>query len=175
MIRVVAALWIFATALAFAGLLSVTTRSLVPEAQGLHGFDWRVLGYTYAEAFDYLSALGPRGREAYLGTVRLFDTVFAAGLAGILGGLVWGALHRGTTIARLLLLLPVGGFLVMDLAENALVAEMLRQGAGGLDPATATRAAEFTVTKYVLLAVSVVEIAALLGVALVRRAKAPEF
>ena len=129
---------------------------LKPAAQGLTPFDMRPLGYTVADVQEYLSRLNDRGRAVYLVEMRLLDSVFPPALALLMGAVLWHLARPWHLWSRMLLLMPIAGYLVMDLCENALVAELLRAGAAAFDHKTAVLASEFTITKWALIVVSVI-------------------
>lgn len=116
--------------------------------------DLRVFGYTPDEARAYLEALDATGRAAYLIQMRALDTVFPPVLAGLLGLMLLSLTAGFYQWSRVVLLVPIGGYVVMDLCENALVAHLLNAGPAGFDVATARLASEFTVTKWMLLTAS---------------------
>lgn len=151
-----------ATLLAAMGWLTLTV--LQPHAGGLPPLDARILGYTPEQALGYLGTLDGTGRSVYLLEMRLLDTLFPPVLA-MVAGLAVLALTRGMNLwSRVVLLVPVAGYMVMDLCENALIGELLRAGVDGFDAATAQLASEFTVTKWVLLGISL----AMLGILVIR-------
>lgn len=127
---------------------------LKPQTGGLAPFDTRVLGYTLAEAQEYLTHLDDTGRAIYLVEMRLLDTAFPIVFACLMG---WIAMQLASWVhpwSRLMLVLPAAGYAVMDLCENALVAKLLRAGADGINLEMVSLASQFTVTKWVLLLVS---------------------
>lgn len=124
---------------------------LTPQTGGLAPFDTRVLGYTLADAQDYLIHLGDAGRAVYLVEMRLLDTAFPMAFACLMGWLAMQLAEWVHPWSRLMLVLPAAGYALMDLCENALVANLLRAGAEGIDGDMVSLASEFTVTKWVLL------------------------
>ena len=155
------ALWVSGalTAALYAALGYVTFGRLKPAAEGLMPLDFRIGGYSPAQVHDYLDALSAAGRSDYLGPMRVFDTLFPPMLALFLC-LSLMALTRGWFMwSRVVLLVPIGGYMVMDFCENALVADLLRAGTEGFDPTLAGLASQFTVTKWVLLVASVTLVA----------------
>ena len=122
------------------------------EAGGLSPLDMRATGYTPEQAAEFVAALSPTGRALYLTDIRWADTALPL-LLGLWFTLMLLRLSRGLfSWSRMVLLLPAWGYAVMDLCENALLRDLVRAGAGGFDPAIATLASQFTVTKFVLLA-----------------------
>lgn len=144
----------FVTAGLYAALAWVSVTGLLPAAGDLAPFDMRLTGYSVEDARAYLEALSTAGRDLYLGTVRQLDTAFPVVFGAWLAALVWRTARGMMTWSRLVLTLPAWGYAVMDLCENALVADLLRAGAEGFDPQIAVLASEFTVTKYALLVLS---------------------
>ncbi|MBM1310415.1 hypothetical protein JQT66_09585 [Sulfitobacter mediterraneus] len=122
------------------------------EPDGMLIFDSRLAGYGLAEANTYLGALEAGQKQLYLGWFRWLDTVFPALLTFCLAGVVWGQARGVHPAMRLSLMIIPAAYLVMDLAENALVAEMLRSAA--LDADTVGRASGFTIAKWGFLALS---------------------
>ena len=136
---------------------------LKPEAGGLAPFDERFLGYSLAETRLYLQDLSSTGRAVYLLELRLLDSVFPVVFALLLGHL---AMQLGAALhpwSRLVLVIPAAGYAMMDLGENALVAGLLRAGPQGVTGDMVDLASQFTVTKWVLLAVSVALLLGLWG------------
>ncbi|MDJ0822919.1 MAG: hypothetical protein QNJ09_14050 [Paracoccaceae bacterium] len=129
---------------------------LKPAAEGLAPFDMRPMGYTVADVYDYLSRISERGRAVYLVEMRLLGWVFPLLLALLMAAVLWHLARSWHVWSRMLLLMPIAGYMVMDLCENALVGELLRSGADEFDPRTAMLASEFTVTKSALIVVSVI-------------------
>lgn len=146
------ALLVAATATLYAALLWQSIGVLIPAADGALPFDMRMFGYTPAAALTYVDALPEATRLRYLGPVRLLDTGFPVAL-GLMGGAViwWGAAGWHVWSKVVMMVIP-GAYVLMDLAENALVAQMLRGGVAGFDTEVATLASGFTVTKFVLVA-----------------------
>lgn len=135
-------------------------RTWLDTARG-PSFDTRFGGYDLAAAQAYLTDLGAAGLGVYAGSAARLDTVFPLLLGLVLGAAVWRLTRRFNQWSRLVLLLVPAGYVVMDLAENALVQEMLAQGPAALDPHTVSLASRFTMTKFVLLAASAALIAVL--------------
>lgn len=121
---------------------------------GLRSFDSRVGGYTLADARDYLAGLDPGGYALYQGLARWLDLLFPALLGLSMGVFYWRVTSYLNQWSRLVLLLFPSGYVLMDLCENALIQEMLAHTAAHLDPETVSLASHFTITKFVLLAVS---------------------
>ena len=143
----------------FAALIVLTRTTLEPGGQPV--FDARILGYGLTEAREYLGALDPDQRQSYLGLYRWLDTAFPFAFTCFLAAMFWRASAGWKAGTRLLLLLMPGSYLVMDLAENALVAELLMTPHSDLRAGAVVLASRFTVTKYVTLTITVLALAAL--------------
>ncbi|MGH1415339.1 MAG: hypothetical protein ACRBB0_17755 [Pelagimonas sp.] len=148
-------------------MLWLSATILTPHAGSLAAFDTRVLGYTLADAQAYLTALDDTGRAVYLVELRVLDTLFPITFALLLGHLTLGAAHWMHPWSRMILVLPAAAYALMDLCENALVAGLIRAGADGVNADMVNLASEFTITKWVLVLISV----ALLGVLWLLRRK----
>ncbi|MDA7430023.1 hypothetical protein PGB28_16275 [Primorskyibacter aestuariivivens] len=160
----VIALLALGTAALFAAMGAISWVHLMPD--GALILDARWTGYTASDVATYFMALGPLGISKYAGPLHVLDTVFPAMLAITLAACVLRASRPWRQWTRLLLLVAPAGYAVIDYGENALVAELLRNWQGPLDPATVMLASRFTVTKYVLLGATV---AIWLGLMLGRR------
>ena len=111
-------------AVLFAVLLVISLGWLSPDGQS--NFDARMMGYDVEAARSYLATLPESSRAIYLGVFRWIDTVFPI-LAGIaIGGFTWQAAVRLRPARRVGFLGLTGGYVLMDLTENAQVAQMLR-------------------------------------------------
>ena len=147
--------WICAlTAVLFFVALAAISKTAL-EAEGMLIFDSRVLGYEHAAAREYLTwiAQTPDGVSTYLGTFRQLDTVFPMLLAIALSGGIWLNTFGSNPLRRGLLLGAPSAYLLLDLMENARVAEMLRTGVTVADQVI-QQASAFTVMKWALLVVS---------------------
>ena len=148
----------------YLALVWLTVTRLMPESGGLMPLDGRLLGYTPVDVLAFLDALSDEGRAVYLGPVRSVDTAFPLALGLWIAALIWRRTRGLFAWSRIVMMLPAGGYTLMDLCENALVADLLRAGAGGLDVGTARLASEFTITKYAMLGIALgVIVAVLLG------------
>lgn len=125
-----------------------------PHAGGAMPLDMRVFGYSADEAFGFLENLDPVGRAVYLNQVHWVDMIFPVLLTLFLGRWTFLGSRNLHLWSRVVLLVPIAGYLVMDLCENALVHELLLAGASEFHEATALLASRFTSTKFVLLFVS---------------------
>lgn len=139
----------------FATMTWYTWTVLKPFAQGLPPFDMRVLGYSEAATRQYLEAMESPARAFYLLEMRMLDTLFPLALAGFCGTVILLLTRGWHAWSRLMLLLPVAGYAVMDLAENSLTRALVRAGAERFDVTLAMRASQFTISKFVLLLASV--------------------
>jgi hypothetical protein len=145
--RVVRAAAVAAVA-CFAALAVLAMGWLEPVGHKI--FDSHLRGYDPETARAYLTALTADQTALYLGLFRGLDTVFPALAAFALGGVIWLNTRGLPVAARLLLLLAPAAYLVMDYAENAMVARMLRGGPQVFE-ATILQASAFTTTKWIML------------------------
>lgn len=116
------------------------------DAGGQPPFDLRAGGYDLAQAQAFVAALTPQGRAAYLGPVRITDTLFVLLMGATLARPLW---RRGWVW-----LLPAALYTGLDLAENAAVAGLLRGGAR--DGAQVFVASTLTQAKFAVFAVAAV-------------------
>ncbi|UWR23267.1 hypothetical protein [Sulfitobacter sp. S190] len=123
------------------GLLTALTVLSIGWLQpgGLRIFDSRLLGYDVADAQTYIDSLTPAARGLYLGVFRVLDTLFPVFASAAMIGAVLVGKGRAWVPA---LAIPVA-FLALDLTENALVGQMLREG-----PALAETASRITMAKW---------------------------
>ena len=135
--------------LSFGYLVWLSQTRLTPTPD-LRPFDAHLTGYTMAQARDYLAAIPPATKALYLGQFRLWDTIAPALIAFTLGGVIWVQGRGLRQWVRLLLLLAPAGYLLMDYAENALVADLLRAGIDATGAAI-LRASQFTQVKWAFL------------------------
>lgn len=144
--------------LCFVALAVISKTTLEPE--GMLIFDSRFTGYQAGPARDYLAWIvqSPDALATYLGTFRQLDTVFPVLLTAALCGAVWLNTAGANPIRRVLLMGAPGAYLMMDLMENAKVAEMLRSGVEASD-LLIRQASTFTVMKWILLFVAVLVLA----------------
>lgn len=147
--------WVCAvTAGLFFVALVVVSKSTL-ETGGMLIFDSRVLGYKDPAAREYLAWIAgmPDARATYLGMFRQLDTVFPVLLTVAMGGGIWLNTRSSNMVRRVLMLGAPGAYLLMDLMENARVAEMLQAGVGVADQVI-RQASSFTMMKWTLLVVS---------------------
>ena len=120
----------------------------------LKPFDLRFTGYTLAEAQAYLALMSADQAELYTGLLRRIDTVFPMLMGLWMGWCLWGLTRRIHPWSRVILLVVPASYTVMDLCENALVADMVRQGAAELEGELVSLASSYTITKFVMLFVA---------------------
>ncbi len=145
----------------FGVMIWLVATVLKPHADGLATFDERVFGYTLLDARAYLDALDSVGRATYLVEIRALDSVFPVVFAMLLGHLTMRCAAWMHPWSRMILVLPAAGYAIMDLGENALVAGLLHAGSDGVSADMVSLASEFTITKWVLLLISLVLLAVL--------------
>ena len=150
--RILISIAVVAVAL-FGVLVVMSLFWLRPE--GLGNFDGRLLGYDVDAARAYLSALSDQGRALYLGPFRWVDTVFPILVACAIGGTIWRTALGFPVAQRIAMLGVVVAYLVVDLSENAFVAQMLRS-VGPVSAELADRASDMTQMKWALFAASLV-------------------
>lgn len=134
-----------AALLLFLGLAVLSKGWLEPAGDLI--FDSRIFGYNEPQAQAYLAVITERQRGLYLDLFRWMDTLLPVLLALCLAGVIWLRSVALRPMLRLLLLAPPLVYLALDLAENALVADMLRQGTAVADE-TVRRASVFTMSKW---------------------------
>lgn len=116
-------------------------------------FDSRFGGYSLTEAQRYLEALGAEGRLLYLGIYRWLDTLFPVLTTLALGGVIWLNTALFNSAIRLLLLCAPIAYVMLDLGENALVAELLRADFIS-NQSVVDRASQLTQAKWLMLMAS---------------------
>ena len=116
----------------YAVLVTLGLRNLVVGDPPMQPFDLRLLGYSYFEATFYLEHLSEDAIALYAGPLRALDTVFPALMGLWLGWALWGLTRNVHAWSRVILMVVPGGYVIMDLAENALISEMLHHGAGAI-------------------------------------------
>lgn len=150
-----------ATMVAYAVLIGLGSRYLFLGSEGLRPFDLRILGYTYADATTYIALLTPDQAALYVGPLRMLDTVFPILFGLWMGWVQWGITRNIHPWSRVIMLIAPAGFVMMDLAENALIAEMVQTTADTLSEELVLRASSYTISKYVTLAGALLALAAL--------------
>lgn len=134
---------------------------------GLISFDLRVGGFSPEKGMAWLIALGPSGREVILVWHYLtFDLAFPALLAATFASLLLATGNRLPRFAALsdrarsaFLLVLVLPYMVADYAQNFAVARMLSDPLRA-NPGSLSLASALIVTKFALVAVPVIVIAA---------------
>jgi hypothetical protein len=156
-------------------LLALEFLYLRPLTGGQPSLDWRFDGFRPLEALSWLTALGPRGREAalvwhYLTADLLFPFLVGTALAGF----TYLAARRTPRLARLpdptlrrLCVLWVLPYLLADYGENAHNAVMLVDPVG-VSHSLIRTASVLVILKHIFFAVGVLTLATL--VVLSRRA-----
>jgi hypothetical protein len=110
-----------ATAASYGVLVLWLAPQLAAQSHGMLPFDLRIAGYDMAVTTRYLAALTPEGRALYLGPIRVNDTIFPV----LMTLLLLVPLRRWRGVG-LVWCLPALAYGVLDLAENAAVARILR-------------------------------------------------
>ncbi|WP_139229788.1 hypothetical protein [Litoreibacter janthinus] len=125
-------LWAWAvTTAALYGVLAYGSYVTMPSlAGGMLGFDMRPLGMNASDGATYMAAMTDAGRLYYLTWLKPLDTAFIAALV------VLGVALSRTFDGRLLWMSVVAALVygVMDLAENQMVASLMKEAQGGSDP-----------------------------------------
>lgn len=151
--RIVTAAGIVAV-LSCAGLAVMAIVALEPG--GIAIFDRQFAGYSADTAQEYLASIQafPEAKALYLGAYRFLDTIFAASLAFALAGIIWLNAKDVHPMGRILLLLAPAVYLVLDMKENAIIAEMLRVGPS-VFVATVLAASAYTMFKWTAMLVAI--------------------
>lgn len=136
----------------YGALAGVAGARLAALAEGLWPFDLRAQGYGLAEARAYLMALPPEGVALYLGPVRWLDTAFPL-LMGLT--LVWWMRPLAGAFGAVCLAAALA-YVALDLGENAVVADLLRAGPFGIEPARVAAASALTQAKFAAFALAAV-------------------
>lgn len=115
-------------------------------------FDIRFTGYGHAEAVAFLRAIGPAGADFYTNVQLRLDTAFPllylVALSTLLGLILgWaGFAGRGRfVVAAVVVAVPT----LLDFAENAAIADMLRLGPDAVTPELVSWASACSTTKWV--------------------------
>lgn len=135
-------------------LVGIGAVNLILGEDGLKPFDLRLAGYTFIEAQAYLALMNDDQAALYIGLLRRIDTVFPMLMGLWMGWCLWGLTRGIHPWSRIILMVVPASYTVMDLCENALVADMVRQGATGLEGELVSLASSYTVTKFVMLFVA---------------------
>lgn len=115
--------------------------------QGVPVLDARATGYDLATAREFASGLDADQRSFLLGPLRWMDTGFPPLLAFTLWRLA-GPWRQGWVLPLI--------YMLIDWAENAVVAGLLRGDATSLDAKRVMLASDLTQAKYVVLAVAAI-------------------
>lgn len=142
-------------------LVGLGSAHLMLGAERLWPFDMRVLGYSQADAKAYLSLLSPEQGQFYIGTLRRIDTAFPMLLGLWMGTCLWATTGNLHPWSRVILLVVPASYTVMDLCENALVADLVQGFQTWPNPELVALASSYTVTKFVTLAVALALVAAM--------------
>ncbi|MEM9967291.1 MAG: hypothetical protein AAF755_04230 [Pseudomonadota bacterium] len=137
-----------AAGIVFAALLVLSGGWIAPSEQPI--FDVRLAGYDTAAAQAFVDALSAEQRRLYLGVFRTLDTAFPVLLAATLLFGLWILAGAGWRFSQICAAFFAAAYLVADLWENALVAEILRSTAT-VDADLVARASALTVSKWVTL------------------------
>lgn len=141
-------LLVAATLAVYSALVLWVGPKIADLSSGGAAFDYFMLGYSHAEAKEFLAALTPEGAAFYLGPAMWLDTVFPAMLALVLGIGCWWLLRERPLILRLGAALIAAGYALFDYLENAAIARMLTYSADTLSAELVAGASRFTVLKF---------------------------
>ena len=135
-------------------------------AGGRVPFDMRPGGYSFEEAMAFVTAIDASGREFYLNTQHVLDSIYPALLSVTLAvGMVnllprcWGWVMAALSVAA--------G--VFDLFENAIVARILNLTPEYITPELISTASSWTLAKSVSTTIASVVLIAALAVKMVQR------
>lgn len=142
------------TLLTYGVLVGLGVMHLVLGPERLLPFDLRMLGYSPEDAAAYLAHVEAEEVALYTGTLRRLDTVFPLLFGLWMGWVLWGLTHNMHPWSRVILLVVPASFTVMDLCENALVADMLRGREAPPDAVLVALASSYTISKFVTLFVA---------------------
>ncbi|WP_299351625.1 hypothetical protein [uncultured Shimia sp.] len=142
------------TAATYALLVGVGMAHLVLGPEKLQPFDLRPLGYSVQDAAQYLSLLNEDKAALYTGLLRRVDTLFPVLFGLWMGWVCWGLTRTLHPWSRVILLVAPASYTVMDLCENALVADMVLAFKTPPNPTLVSLASSYTVSKFVTLFVA---------------------
>ncbi|WP_127114849.1 hypothetical protein [Shimia sediminis] len=142
------------TAVTYGVLVGVGATHLVLGEARLKPFDLRVLGYTASDAEAYLALIKPSQVTLYTGFLRKLDTVFPLLFGLWLGWCLWGLTRRMHPWSRIILLVVPASYTLMELCENALVADMVLGFQAPVDTTLVALASSYTISKFVTLFVA---------------------
>lgn len=145
-----------AAALVYAAMVGWSLPLISAGAGGLPPFDMLPAGYSLDEARAFVSALTPEARGFYLSTQHALDTLYPPLMALTLGLGLWILSPAKTTAAKLLAVaLPILA-MISDLAENALVRDLLTIDPAKLDAEPVMMASAVTVVKSLLTSLAMI-------------------
>jgi|LGVE01.1.fsa_nt_gb hypothetical protein len=121
---------------------------ILDEAAGLAPFDTRSKGYSLVDAQEYMRALSLTGVETYIGPQRWIDTVYLSSFAIFLMIGIYQSMWFWPKVIRILASLVPLVYGVLDLLENAAVAQMLKGSVDGLTIENVEIASGWTVWKF---------------------------
>lgn len=141
--------WILLVATLVAWLMMnlVTVPRIEALAGDLRLLDMRFTGYSFAEAHDFIEAMGDEGAALYLGAQFWLDMIFPPLLGAVLF-IVYRRLFTGWL--RLIAGAGALAYVVVDVFENLTIAALLRTGADTLTPEMVAAAHLWTVAKWSL-------------------------
>lgn len=142
------------TAVTYAVLVGVGAVNLVLGEDNLTPFDLRILGYSPDDAEAYLALFGASEVALYTGFLRKVDTVFPLLFGLWMGWCLWGLTRQMHPWSRVILLVVPASYTLMDLCENALVADLVHGFQTPPDEALVALASSYTISKYVTLFVA---------------------
>lgn len=128
-------------------MLNITLPAISDQAGGLEAFDLRPIGYSYADAQAFLTALTPQGADFYLSVQHLLDSIYPALLAiTLFFAIVMISPKRLGGWRWIIALIAIPGS-IFDYLENAAVSGMIAVGPGGITEAEVARASLWTLLK----------------------------
>lgn len=150
--------WIVLLAM-FAAWLAMTLWT-APKIEAMSGglrlLDMRFTGYSFAEAQDFVAAIGEEGVALYLGPQLWLDMIFPPLLGAVLF-LFYRWLFpgwAGVVIGTLSLT-----FVLVDYLENLALLSILRAGPNYMTPEMVVMANQWTITKWSLAVVGLLALA----------------
>jgi len=136
-----------ATVSVFLAMVVWTLPTIRAEADGLRAFDLRFTGYTFDEAFDFLTALSADGRTLYGGWQSTLDAIFPPLLFATIAIAIWHLSADIRPITRYMIITVAAIAMAADSFENAYIRDMLIAGADGIDVDIVATASLATVVK----------------------------
>lgn len=127
-----------------------TVPRIEAEAEGVRIFDNRPMGYSIAEAQEFLGALSQRGKEMYLGIQKYLDTLFPILFAIAMPWGLWLLTPNWHKAARIGLCLIAFLGPMCDLMENTSVRVLLHAGPENITEAMVKTASNWSVRKWTL-------------------------